>query len=122
MNSDITIPKTVIDAFPVLVNATHIKQVSAPIPIVPDTIFNIFRTNKNQLIALISTDYADPRHQSNELKRSAGKYSFTSLVMPHNNNAQISIREHDAMDGSFLVKEGKIYYYIANLSELPDPI
>lgn len=122
MNNDIGITKIALDAFPVLSNATFVRRLAPPIPLVPDTTFDIFATSSQDFFALVATDYADPQHQSLELKNISGQYGFefVNLLKPYSqDNDTIEILEHDDMEDDFLVhgayKNYKLYYYLANL-------
>lgn len=106
-------PTTVLDAFPMLFSASHIHSFN-----LPDTIFNIFNVQGDNLLALVTTDYPDPYSQSRELKKLSDTYEFIDLIAPHGNDS-IKILKHDDMDGDFFVtapyKNYRLYYYLANL-------
>ena len=116
------IPDSVLEAFPSIRNKVSVRQLASPVPLVPDTTFDIFISDPQCSFALVTTDYADPYSQSHELKSISGshEFEFDSLQMPFSKNREtISILENDDMDGSFFVtapyKNYKLYYYIANL-------
>lgn len=116
------IPKIVTEAFTRLTRAHYIRRISSPIPLVPDTTFDIFALESGQLLTLVTTDYADPRRQSEELKKASGHYEFEfdSLVLPYTNeDRSITILEHDEMTNNFFVKELSTYYYVANTRYAP---
>ena len=110
------IPEIVSEAFPILTDAVFIGR---PTPL-PDTTFNIYVKNSKDYIALVTTDYADPLDQSQELKKISGQYEFSNLIKPYSQDATVAILEHDEMDGDFFVtvphKNYKLYYYLANLT------
>lgn len=114
MNNDALMPNSVQEAFPLLSHAKFITRLAAPVPIVPDTTFDLYKNTNEHLFTLVTTDYADPLDQSKELIKISGQYEFINLVKPHHNNEMIKIREHDNMDGTFLIKHGNIYYYLAS--------
>lgn len=116
------IPPTVLKAFPLLSDAIFVRRLASPVPLVPDTTFDIFMTSSKQFLTLVTTDYADPYDQSRKLKSISGKYEFEfdNIVKSHSeNNETIDVLEHDDMDGDFFVttpyKNYKLYYYLANL-------
>lgn len=122
MNNDTNIPRVALEAFPILSNATFIRRLASPIPLVPDTTFDILTTDSQTFLALVTTDYADPQNQSVELKSISGQlgFEFVNLLKPHSkNNKVIEILGHDDMEGDFLIhepyKNHRRYYYLANL-------
>lgn len=120
------IPDSVLEAFPSLQDKVSVRQLASPVPIVPDTTFDIFVTNSKDYIALVTTDYADPYDQSKELKSVSGSYEFEfdNLQKPFDNKATIELLPHDEMDGDFLVtvpyKQYRLHYYVANLKSHSD--
>lgn len=111
------IPDTVKEAFPLISDATFVERFT-----LPDTTFDICSKDTEDFIALVTTDYADPQHQSQELKSISGqnKFEFINLVKPYIDGSQtIAILEHDDMEGDFFTavpyKNYKLYYYLANL-------
>ncbi len=122
MKNNEDIPQVAIEAFPVISDATFVRRLTSPIPLVPDTIFNIYIKNTEDFIALVITDYANPQHQSIELKNISGQYGFEfiNLVKPYNNSGEtIEVLDNDEMEGSFFVtaphQKYRLYYYLANL-------
>lgn len=120
-------PDSVIKAFPSLRYTVFVRRLASPVPLVPDTTFDIFVSDSQDFFALVTTDYADPYDQSNELKSISGSYEFEfdSLQKPCSKNSEtISLLENDDMDGNFFVtapyKNYKLYYYVANLQWLID--
>lgn len=119
MMSDI--PDSVLEAFPSLQGKASVRQLASPVPLVPDTTFDIFVSDSQDFFALVTTDYADPYDQSNELKSISGSYEFEfdSLQKPFDNEVTIEVLPHDEMDGNFFVtapyKKYRLYYYVANL-------
>lgn len=116
------IPKIVHEAFPTLTDARFVRQMASLVPFAPDTVFDIYLNDDNKYIALIITDYADPHHQSYELKNipSQRTFEFSSLIKPYDKaNGKITITENDNMDYNFFVtapyKNHQLYYYVANL-------
>jgi len=121
MSTDTNIPTIVLEAFPVLSEATFTRQLSSPVPLIPDTIFDIYAKGSQEFVVLVTTDYADPLVQSQELKDISGQHQleFVNLVEPYGKNGEtLDIFEHDEMDGNFFVtapyENYKRYYYLAN--------
>jgi hypothetical protein len=123
MNNNINLPEIVLRAFPVLTDAIYIRRLAALVPLVPDTTFDIFMLDSGKIITLVSTDYADPRYQSMELKNASGNYQFEfmNLIKPYRKtNDTLKILDHDDMVDNFLVNENTTYYYIANTKYDPN--
>lgn len=110
------------EAFPVISDAVFVRQLASPVPLVPDTTFNVYVKGSRDYMALVVTDYADPLSQSRELKKISGQYEFefSNLIKPYDRDGVITILEHDEMDSDFFVtaphKNYKLYYYLANLT------
>jgi len=102
-----------------LSHARFIARLAAPVPMVPDTTFALYKNTDEHLFTLVTTDYADPLDQSKELRKISGLYEFIDLIKPYHNNEMIKIREHDNMDGTFLIKHANTYYYLANTRSIP---
>lgn len=122
MSNSISTPKPVLDAFPVLSDATFVKRLASPVPLVPDTTFDIFVTLSQDFLCLVTTDYPDPEHQSLELKSISGDYEFEfiNLLKPGGKGDEtVKILEHDDMDGDFLIylpyAKYRLGYYVANV-------
>ncbi len=120
-------PDSVLKAFPSIQGKVSIRRLASPVPLVPDTTFDIFVTDSQEFFALVTTDYADPYDQSHELKSISGSYEFEfdSLQKPFSENSEtISILENDDMDSNFFVtapyKKYELYYYVANLKSDSD--
>lgn len=119
MNNNL--PGIVREAFPAIVEAVFVRQLASPVPLVPDTTFDIYIEGSKDYIALVTTDYADPLDQSQELKKISGQYEFefSNLIKPYGQDGIVTILEHDEMDGDFFVttphKNYNLYYYLANL-------
>lgn len=121
-NDTAKIPKTVLETFPVLSNAKFLRRLASPVPLIPDTMFDIYIIDSQGFLALVTTDYVDPHSQSRELKSISGQYGFEfiNLIKPYDkDNGTIEILEHDEMETDFFVvrpyKSYKVYYYLANL-------
>ena len=127
MSNNEDIPKLALAAFPILSDAVFIRQLASLVPLVPDTTFDIFTVNHHNLLALVTTDYSDPKNQSLELKNISGQYGFefVNLLKPGSKNHKtIEILEHDNMTEDFQVyepyKNYRCYYYLANIKAKPE--
>jgi hypothetical protein len=121
MSNTTNIPHSALKAFPLLHGATFTQRLSAPVPLVPDTVFDIFKDNSGCLFTLVTTDYPDPLDQSEELKEISNLFEFMDLVKPYRNSERGVILEHDDMDGTFVIAEGNAYYYLASTRNLSNP-
>lgn len=75
-------------------------------------------TKEGQSFVLVTTDYADPLAQSQELKDISGqhKFEFDYLLKPYDNSHAIEVLDHDEMAGDFFVYIGQTYFYVARLA------
>jgi hypothetical protein len=122
MSNNTAIPKTVLEAFPTLSDATFMRRLASPVPLVPDTTFDIFAVSSRGFMALVATDYADPLSQSQELKSISGEYGFefANLRKPYGkNNETAEVLDIDIIEDNFFIvlpyRNHKVYYYLANL-------
>lgn len=117
MTENVNILDSVLKAFPQLTAATFVRRFASPVPLVPDTNFDIYITQDRQFFALVMTDHADPLAQSQELKEISGQYEFEFdyLLKPDNNSQTIEVLNHNEMVGDFSVYIGKTYFYVAHL-------
>lgn len=109
--SNILFPEIINEAFPILDDASYIRQLASLVPLCPDTTFHLF-THNGQYFALVMTDYPDLFYQSEELKQISGEYKFEfiHIIKPYANNQSIEIRPNEDMDDSFFVSDPKSYY------------
>ena len=109
--SNILFPEIINEAFPIIDDASYIRQLASLVPLYPDTAFHLFTYN-GQYLALVMTDYPDPLYQSEELKRISGEYEFefTHIIKPYANDQSIKIRPNEDMDDSFFISDPKSYY------------
>jgi hypothetical protein cdivTM_09436 len=111
-NSNILFPEIISEAFPILDDASYIRQLAFLTPLCPDTIFHLFANKSGQYFALVMTDYPDPLDQSRELKQISGEYEFefAHLIKPYANDQHIEVHPNDDMDDGFFVPDPKSYY------------
>lgn len=109
--SNILFPEIINEAFPILDDASYIRQLASLVPLCPDTAFHLF-THNGQYFALVMTDHPDPFYQSEGLKQISGEYEFefTHIIKPYANTQHINIRNNDVMDDSFFVSDPRSYY------------
>jgi hypothetical protein len=119
MTEKANIPAPVLRAFPKLASATFVRQLASPVPLVPDTTFDIFTTETGRFLALVTTDYADPLAQGQELKRISGQYEliFDHLLKPYDNDQIIEVLTHEKMGDNFFISIENTYFYVAPLTE-----
>ncbi len=111
-HSNILFPEIISEAFPILDDASYIRQLASLTPLCPDTIFHLFANKSGQYFALVMTDYPDPLDQSRELKQISGEYEFefVHLIKPYANDQHIEVHPNDDMDDGFFVADPKSYY------------
>jgi hypothetical protein cdivTM_09436 len=111
-HSNILFPEIISEAFPILDDASYIRQLASLTPLCPDTIFHLFANKGGQYFALVMTDYPDPLDQSRELEQISGEYEFefVRLIKPYANDQHIEVRPNDDMDDGFFVPDPKSYY------------
>lgn len=123
-NSNILFPEIISEAFPILDDASYIRQLAFLTPLCPDTIFHLFANKSGQYFALVMTDYPDPLDQSRELKQISGEYEFefAHLIKPYANDQHIEVHPNDDMDDGFFVPDPKSYYryYLAAMKQRLD--
>ena len=109
--SNILFPEIINEAFPILDDASYIRQLASLVPLCPDTAFHLF-THDGQYLALVMTDYPDPLYQSEELKQISGEYEFEfiHIIKPYANDQSIKIRPNEDMDDGFFVADPESYY------------
>lgn len=122
MNNGINIPEIALGAFSILSDAASVRRLASPVPLVPDTTFDIFITHSQGYLALVTTDYVDPWHQSRELRDISGQheFEFLNLVKPYSEDAEtIEIRKNNEIEQVFFValadEKHKQYCYLANV-------
>lgn len=111
-HSNILLPEIISEAFPILGDASYIRQLASLVPLCPDTIFHLFANKGGQYFVLVMTDYPDPLDQSRELKQISGEYEFEfmHLIKPYANDQHIEVHPNDDMDDGFFVSDPKSYY------------
>ncbi len=111
-HSNILFPEIISEAFPILDDASYIRQLASLVPLCPDTIFHLFANKSGQFFTLVMTDYPDPLDQSRELKQTSGEYEFefVHLIKPYANDQHTEVHPNDDMGDGFFVPDPKSYY------------
>ncbi len=109
----ISLPDFIIEAFPVLKDATYVREFASLITLYPDTQYYLFQIPPERSFVLVAIDYPDPIDESRQLKKLSGGYKieFIHLIEPYANDQHIEVREHDEMNVDFVVDDPKSYYH-----------
>ena len=120
----IVIPDFITQAFPILKEATYVRELASFITLYPDATYYLFQTTSNQSLILVAIDYPDPIDESQQVKRLSGgfEFEFAHLIKPYANDQRIEVRPNDDMDDSFFVPDPKNYYryYLAAVKQKMD--
>ena len=121
---NIAIPDFINQAFPVLKEATYVREFASFITLYPDATYYLFQTTSNQSLILVAIDYPDPIDESLQVKRLSGgfEFEFIHLIKPYANDQHIEIRPNDYMDEMFSVPDPNSYYryYLAAVKQRMD--
>ncbi|XMB33792.1 hypothetical protein QQ965_03565 [Candidatus Saccharibacteria bacterium oral taxon 955] len=121
---NIAIPDFITRAFPVLKEATYVREFASFITLYPDATYYLFQTTSNQSLILVAIDYPDPIDESLQVKRLSGgfEFEFIHLIKPYANDQHIEIRPNDDMDEMFSVPDpnGRCHYYLAAVKQRMD--
>ena len=121
---NIAIPDFITQAFPVLKEATYVREFASFITLYPDAVYYLFQTASGQSLILIAIDYPDPTDESQQVKKISGgfEFEFTYLIKPYANDQHIEIRSNDDIDDSFFIPDPKSYYryYLAAVKQKLD--
>lgn len=121
---NIAIPDFITQAFPVLKEATYVREFASLITLYPDAVYYLFQTISNQPLILVAIDYPDPIDESRQVKSLSGgfEFEFAHLIKPYANDQHIEIRPNDDMDDSFFIPDPKscYRYYLAAVKQKLD--
>ena len=121
---NIAIPDFITQAFPILKEATYVREFASFITLYPDADYYLFQIASNQSLILVAIDYPDPIDESIQVKSLSGRFEFefTHLIKPYANDQHIEIRPNDDMDDSFFIPDPKSYYryYLAAVKQKID--
>lgn len=114
---NIAIPDFITQAFPMLKEATYVREFASFVTLYPDAVYYLFQTSSNQPLILVAIDYPDPIDESQQVKSLSGGFvfEFAHLIKPYANDQHIEIRSNDDMDDSFFIPDPKscYRYYLA---------
>jgi hypothetical protein len=118
---NITIPDFITQAFPILKEATYVREFASFITLYPDATYYLFQTTSNQSLILVAIDYPDPIDESRQVKSLSGKFEFefTHLIKPYANDQHIAIRDNDEIEEMFFISDPNNYYryYLAAVKQ-----
>jgi len=121
---NIAIPDFITQAFPILKEATYVREFASFITLYPDATYYLFQTTSNQSLILVAIDYPDPIDESLQVKRLSGgfEFEFIYLIKPYANDQHIEIRPNDDIDNNFFVSDPNSYYryYLAAVKQRMD--
>lgn len=109
----ITIPDFITQAFPMLKEATYVREFASFVTLYPDAVYYLFQTTSNQPLILVAIDYPDPIDESRQVKILSGEFEFEfiHLIKPYVNDQHIEIYPNDDMDEMFSVPDPGSYYH-----------
>lgn len=100
-----------------LKDATYVRSFASLVTLYPDAVFHMYQLSPQTSYILVAIDYPDPLDDSRQLKEITGRFKieFTHLIKPYANREHIEIKEHDEMDGGFVLydPDSKWRYYLA---------
>lgn len=110
---NIAIPDFITQAFPILKEATYVREFASFITLYPDAVYYLFQTTSNQSLILVAIDYPDPIDESRQVKSLSGgfEFEFIHLIKPYANDQHIEIYPNDDMDEMFSVPDPGSYYH-----------
>lgn len=113
----ITIPDFITQAFPLLNEATYVREFASFITLYPDAVYYLFQTTASQSLILVAIDYPDPMDESQQVKKISGgfEFKFTHLIKPYANDQHLRICPNDEVEELFFVSDpnGRCHYYLA---------
>ena len=113
----ITIPDFITQAFPLLNEATYVREFASFITLYPDAVYYLFQTTASQSLILVAIDYPDPMDESQQVKKISGGFEleFTHLIKPYANDQHLRICPNDEVEELFFVSDpnGRCHYYLA---------
>ena len=120
----ITIPDFITRAFPLLNEATYVREFASFITLYPDAVYYLFQTTAGQSLMsliLVAIDYPDPTDESQQVKKMSGgfEFEFTYLIKPYANDQHLRICPNDEVEELFFVSDpnGRCRYYLAAVKQ-----
>ena len=121
---NIAIPDFIAQAFPILKEATYVREFASFITLYPDADYYLLQIASNQSLILVAIDYPDPIDESIQVKSLSGgfEFEFAHLIKPYANDQYIEVHTNDDMDDSFFIPDPKSYYryYLAVVKQKID--
>ena len=117
----ITIPDFITQAFPLLNEATYVREFASFITLYPDAVYYLFQTTASQSLILVAIDYPNPTDESQQVKKISGgfEFEFTYLIKPYANDQHLRICPNDEVEELFFVSDpnGRWRYYLAAVKQ-----
>ena len=117
----ITIPDFITQAFPLLNEATYVREFASFITLYPDAVYYLFQTTAGQSLILVAIDYPDPMDESQQVKKISGgfEFEFTYLIKPYANDQHLRICPNDEVEELFFVSDpnGRWRYYLSAVKQ-----
>ena len=118
---NIAVPDFITQAFPMLNEATYVREFASFITLYPDAVYYLFQTTAGQSLILVAIDYPDPTDESRQVKKISGgfEFEFTYLIKPYANDQHLKICPNDEVEELFFVSDpnGRCHYYLAAVKQ-----
>lgn len=118
---NIAVPDFITQAFPILKEATYVREFASFVTLYPDAAYYLFQTTSNQSLILVAIDYPDPTDESRQVKKISGgfEFEFTYLIKPYANDQHLKICPNDEVEELFFVSDpnGRCHYYLATVKQ-----
>ena len=118
---NIAIPDFITQAFPVLKEATYVREFASFITLYPDAVYYLFQTTAGQSLILVAIDYPDPTDESQQVKKISGgfEFEFIYLIKPYANDQHLKICPNDEVEELLFVSDpnGRCHYYLAAVKQ-----
>lgn len=123
-------PQYIMQSFPQLEDAHFLRRLASPVPLVPDTTFDIYVNDSREYFVLVTTDHIDTEGQYEELLSISGSNEFKmmTIVKPFKIDGDaIELTGIDISDDKWFVKnkEGSAhstYFYLASIESKPQVV
>lgn len=123
-------PQYIMQSFLQLEDAHFLRRLASPVPLVPDTTFDIYVNDSMEYFVLVATDHIDTVSQREELLSISGSNEFKmmTIVKPFNVDGDaIELADIDISDDEWFVKskEGSAhstYFYLATIESKPQVV
>ena len=118
---NIAVPDFIAQAFPMLNEATYVREFASFITLYPDAVYYLFQTTAGQSLILVAIDYPDPTDESQQVKKISGgfEFEFTYLIKPYANDQHLKICPNDEVEELFFVSDpnGRCRYYLVAVKQ-----